>query len=171
MTFDQKQSTPGSPFQGRERGFIEQEGGIKQKAVLQEAAFLMQKHGLIAQGWQFQFDHARVRAGLCQYEKKTISLSKYFVEQAPASEIIDTLLHEIAHALTPKRGHDRVWQQVALSIGCNGKRCHTLKFATPKYIQQCANQCWTREVHRKRNNLVCRFCKAKVIYTLSEHCE
>ncbi|MBF0279422.1 MAG: SprT-like domain-containing protein [SAR324 cluster bacterium] len=164
MGFDQKLGKSGTVFEER-LPFTEQSSENKQKVVRQEAQYLMQKHGLTEQGWRFQFDHAKRRAGQCRYDTKTISVSKYFAEKAPAAEIIDTILHEIAHALTPKRGHDRVWQQVALSIGCNGKRCHSLKFAESKYIQQCVNQCWQREVHRRRKNLICRFCRGKIFYT------
>ena len=40
--------------------------------------------------------------------------------------VIDTLLHEIAHALVGhKHGHDAVWRRKALQIGCNGKRCYS----------------------------------------------
>ncbi len=170
MPIDQKQSKFWNDPQGA-KAFTEQSRETKQKVVKQEADYLMRKHGLRQQGWRFQFDHAKRRAGQCRYDTKTISISKYFTEEALASEIIDTILHEIAHALTPKRGHDRVWQQVALSIGCNGKRCHSLQFAPSKYIQQCVNQCWTRKVHRRRKNLICRFCQGEIIYTLSDWSE
>tara|TARA_R100000152_G_C6741643_1_gene165439 strand:- start:429 stop:917 length:489 start_codon:yes stop_codon:yes gene_type:complete len=46
------------------------------------------------------------------------------------SEFRNTVLHEIAHVLTPGHGHDATWQRVALEIGCNGERYHEL--ATPK---------------------------------------
>lgn len=135
--------------------------------VRQIALDLMTQHDLIKKGWRFRFDHAKVRAGMCCYDQKIISVSQHFIESASSSEILDTLLHEIAHALTPKHGHDRVWRQVALAIGCNGKRCHSLKFSRAKYIQKCVNHCWKKEVHRKRKNLICRICKGKVIYGLN----
>lgn len=138
------------------------------ESVQQEAYQLMEKHGLVQQGWRFRFDHARMRAGQCRYDTKTISISRQFAEQAPPPEVTDTLLHEIAHALTPRRGHDQVWKQVALAIGCSGERCHSVKFSTPKYRQHCIRGCWTREVHRRRKNLVCRFCKGSVVYSLNE---
>ena len=148
-----------------------QEQATHKDLVWQEAHFLMEKHGLIEQGWQFSFDHARARAGQCSHSKKLISLSKHFATSASRAEVTDTILHEIAHALTPNRGHDRVWRNVALALGCNGQRCHSLKFMKAKYIQQCSNRCWKREVHRKRKNLVCRYCKAAVIYAFNEHSE
>lgn len=144
---------------------IEQE--TRREAVWQEAHFLMQKHGLTRQGWRFRFDHARVRAGQCSYAKKIISVSRHFATSASRAEVTDTLLHEIAHALTPSHGHDRVWRSVALRLGCKGQRCHSSRFMKARYIQQCSNHCWQREAHRQRKNLVCRYCGAKVIYTLN----
>ncbi len=145
----------------------QREQAVRRAAVWQEAHFLMQKHGLTRQGWRFRFDHARVRAGQCSYAKKFISISRHFATNASRAEVTDTLLHEIAHALTPNHGHDRVWRSVALELGCNGQRCHSSRFMKARYIQQCSNRCWQREAHRKRKNLVCRYCGAKVIYTLN----
>lgn len=138
----------------------------KQEQVLVVANQLMNKHGLGLKGWNFQLDNAKVRAGQCRYDTKTISLSKQFVKHASDHEIRDTVLHEIAHALAPKRGHDSVWRQVALSIGCNGQRCHSLYFSEARYIQKCIRGCWTQEVHRQRKNLICRVCKSNVVYDL-----
>ncbi len=38
-------------------------------------------------------------------------------------KILDTILHEIAHSLTPNHHHDHIWKRKAISIGCNGERC------------------------------------------------
>ena len=39
-------------------------------------------------------------------------------------EVLDTILHEIAHALVgPQHGHDAVWRAKAREIGCTGERC------------------------------------------------
>jgi plasmid stabilization system protein ParE len=36
----------------------------------------------------------------------------------------DTILHEVAHALAgPKAKHGPVWREVAVRIGCSGRRC------------------------------------------------
>lgn len=41
----------------------------------------------------------------------------------------DTVLHEMAHILTPGQGHNQNWKNVAVKIGCNGNRCHSLSLA------------------------------------------
>lgn len=51
--------------------------------------------------WQFGWDRARRRLGVCRLQEKSITLSIHFVRanlEAP-HEIQDTVLHEIAHAL------------------------------------------------------------------------
>ena len=55
-----------------------------------------------------------------------VELSVSFVLRATWSEIRDTLLHEIAHAIVgPGHGHDALWQTAARRIGCTEKRCST----------------------------------------------
>lgn len=68
-------------------------------------AELAEKHGL--EDWKIVLDtRTETRAGLCSHRKRTISISKWFVEQAPADEIRNVMLHEIAHALVgPGKGH------------------------------------------------------------------
>ena len=78
------------------------------------------EHGLA--NWDVMFDGARARFGCCYYHKKLITLSKVLVELNDEAEVLDTILHEIAHGLTPG-GHTKAWRKTALAIGCNGKRC------------------------------------------------
>jgi predicted SprT family Zn-dependent metalloprotease len=83
-------------------------------------------------GYTFKFDSAKRRFGLCSYRRKEISLSKPLCEYNLDNfyQINDTMLHEIAHALSYKihgrrgMGHCKRWVHVAKSIGCNGIRCY-----------------------------------------------
>jgi predicted SprT family Zn-dependent metalloprotease len=76
--------------------------------------------------WHFRFDRATTRFGCCHHRSKTISLSSALVCLNEKSQVRDTILHEIAHALAgPKvRAHGREWREIALRIGCNGRRCY-----------------------------------------------
>ena len=88
----------------------------------------------------FQFDNAKVRFGYCSWKKKIISLSKHLVLMNNEEQVKDTILHEIAHALTPKQSHNRVWRAKAIEIGCDGSRCYdSNKVESPKgkYVYQC----------------------------------
>ena len=50
------------------------------QAVLNQGYELMERHGL--SGWTIQFDHARRRAGLCDYNRKILSLSRHYARYA-----------------------------------------------------------------------------------------
>jgi len=66
-------------------------------AIAQRARELLAYHQLSL--WSFRFDNGRKRPDSCQYGTQVISLSYEFAKSAPEEEILDTILHEIAHAL------------------------------------------------------------------------
>lgn len=131
------------------------------KDVLDLGFRLMQQHGL--SGWKIKYDHARRRAGLCDFRQKTISLSRHYVRHAELAHITDTILHEIAHALVGAgHGHDSVWRQKAREIGCTATRCHSLNFSDERWIMRCPNGCFDVKRHRRKKGLVCMKCKTSV---------
>ena len=131
------------------------------------ATELMDAHGLV--GWRIKLDHARRRAGQCDFTSKTISLSRLYVRHADIDHIRDTILHEIAHALVGQRhGHDAVWRQKAREIGCTATRCHSLSFARAKWVMTCPNGCFSVERHRKKSGLVCASCKSAVEFQAAD---
>jgi SprT protein len=114
----------------------------------------MRLHRLLPE-WTFTFDRSRVRFGKCNYHKKQISLSKYLVELNAEDEVLDTILHEIAHALCPPgSGHGPMWKSVALSIGCNARRCYGQEVArpAPKYQGTCPT--CNQVIHRYRRAVI-----------------
>ena len=131
------------------------------------ATKLMDAHGLV--GWRIKLDHARRRAGQCDFTNKIISLSRLYVRHADIDHIRDTILHEIAHALVgPCHGHDAVWRQKAREIGCTATRCHDLSFARARWVMTCPNGCFSVERHRKKSGLVCASCKSVVEFHVAE---
>ena len=82
----------------------------------------MRDHGLV--GWRLAFDHAKTRAGICNFTAREIGLSRVLTGLHTEAEVRDTILHEIAHALVgPEHGHDAIWRAKAIQIGCSGMRC------------------------------------------------
>jgi predicted SprT family Zn-dependent metalloprotease len=68
--------------------------------------------------WSFGFDNGRRRAGLCSYSDKKITVSKYLSLVHDIDDVKQTILHEIAHALSgPKAGHGKKWLATAKKIG------------------------------------------------------
>jgi len=133
-------------------------------AIAQRARELLEYHQLSL--WSFHFDNSRKRAGCCQYGTQVISLSYEFAKYAPEEEILDTILHEIAHALVGKahHHHDDVWRTKALAIGCSGRRCHDLLFTPLRYIVQCERGCWVTTTERRRRHVLCRRCRGELVY-------
>ena len=136
--------------------------------VLKLGTDMMAQFGL--SGWRLRLDHARRRAGQCDYTNKTISLSRYYVSYAEDSHIRDTILHEIAHALVgPRHGHDAVWRQKAREIGCTATRCHTLSFSHARWKMRCPNGCFETERHRRSQGLVCARCRTSVEFLINQY--
>ena len=77
-------------------------------------------------GWSFRWLKKVKRprtAGSCDYRNKQIELAPVFVELNAEARVLNTILHEIAHAILPPTcGHNRIWQSKAREIGCDGKR-------------------------------------------------
>ena len=83
------------------------------------------------EGWTFAFDNARTRAGLCNYDRKRISVSKLLAARYEDDEIHQVLLHEVAHAVAgPAAGHGPRWKRTAEDLGYAGKRLHDGAVAT-----------------------------------------
>ena len=131
------------------------------------AVDLLRQHGL--HGWSFRFDHARRRFGACRYKQKTITLSRYLTFLNCEAQVRDTILHEIAHALTPGDGHGAKWKRKCREIGANPVRCYTeAEVVSPPrrvapYQIGCARCGWWHDRHRlTRRKLICRACRAPV---------
>lgn len=78
----------------------------------------MREHGLIQQGWRAQFNPRLSRTlGRCWNSKKLIELSSHYVDNNTAELVQDTILHEIAHALTPGDKHGQLWKAACRRIG------------------------------------------------------
>ncbi|MCE0540701.1 SprT-like domain-containing protein [Kineosporia rhizophila] len=85
---------------------------------------LLEEHNLL--DWTLGFDRARRRAGSCRFSQKVITLSIPLTKIHPESEVRDTILHEIAHALVgPTHGHDEVWKATTTAIGATPERCYS----------------------------------------------
>lgn len=81
--------------------------------------------------WSFAFDNAKRRAGLCDYSRKRISVSRYLAARHDDDENHQTLLHEVAHALAgPAAGHGVQWKRIARELGYVGGTTHRGETAT-----------------------------------------
>ncbi|TCK66219.1 SprT-like domain-containing protein [Curtobacterium sp. PhB136] len=92
--------------------------------VRSRADELMRTH-LGAGTWAFAFDHAKTRAGQCDFAKRRITVSRHLAARFSDDDVDQVLLHEIAHAMSGARaGHGPKWRRTAASIGYTGSRLH-----------------------------------------------
>src|SRR4051812_32181281 len=78
----------------------------------------LNQHGLADWKARISIDHTHF-LGLCDYKAKTIFLNGHHIDLNPDVAVINTIKHEVAHALTPGHNHDMVWEAKARELGCD----------------------------------------------------
>jgi predicted SprT family Zn-dependent metalloprotease len=117
---------------------------------------LLTLHGLDVLGWRFEFSRDKLSLGKCKYREKVIAFSEYY-EHIPREEILDTILHEIAHALVGSRvGHNYQWKAKAREIGARPERLappDVYSSAKYNYVMKCPScgKKWYRYRMKRRN--------------------
>jgi predicted SprT family Zn-dependent metalloprotease len=103
----------------------------------QIATRLIAEHGLT--GWRFEFNRSKHALGTCHYQRKTIYLSRPLTEVNSYDETVDTILHEIAHALAGfTAGHGPQWKTVAARIGASPLSSSSNAVSAPaKWLSSC----------------------------------
>lgn len=79
--------------------------------------FLTEKFEQHIPEWKFKWDNDVQRYGLCRYKKQCISVSLPLARVNTVKSTKRTILHEIAHALTPGAKHNLTWKKKAKAIG------------------------------------------------------
>lgn len=113
------------------------------------------------ENWQFGFDSAKRRAGLCNYTNKTITISRYLVDIHSIDESMQVVLHEVAHAMCGKReGHNKKWLATAKSIGYRAERFTGKEIAeeTATWIGKCKNGHTHYRYRQPGRPLACGLC-------------
>lgn len=116
----------------------------------------MREHGL--SGWTAKINTNKRRLGVCKLDQRQIELSVYHVTESPEHKVLNTILHEIAHALVGIRYgkrdrrlyHDEVWRQKAIEIGCDGNRCGDAMNVPPSVVATCSTCDYKWYQHRKQ---------------------
>ena len=109
------------------------------------------EHGLDEAGWTFRWDNAKRRLGSCTHARKEITLSRpIFAKEANRDDALDTILHEVAHALLPVFvGHGARWRAKALELGARPEACATV-VDRPDYLWVAECDCdATHGFHRR----------------------
>lgn len=110
---------------------------------------LLDQHGLSE--WNLRLDTAKRRAGLTNYQRKQISLSRLLLCAYPEAQMRDVILHEIAHAqVGAGQGHGPKWQQAAKKLGANPRACiNDQNLPTPEasWVGVCPNCAHVRSLY------------------------
>lgn len=97
------------------------------------------------EGWRYGGELRATRTlGRTFYRDKVIRLSKHLLEQGTEKDILDTVLHEIAHVIAgPGAKHGPAWKAVALRLGCPPQAAtHDVVIEVDKrYKGTCQNGC------------------------------
>lgn len=132
------------------------------------ARYLMDKWGLLAPAWNFEWDNARRRAGQCRYRGSgkfgTITLSRHYVllnvDERP-DDVLDTILHEIAHGLVPGDGHGSKWKEKAVEVGARPTRCYdssVIQMPKGRYAAVCRGCQKEYRCHKRPKDGRYRYC-------------
>lgn len=122
---------------------------------------LVADYGL--EGWRVELDGAVRRFGCCHYSHKLITLSNHLIKLNDQAVVLDTILHEIAHALAgPRAGHGPEWKRLARSIGCSTERCYSSAHTVQpplRFLLRCAH-CGrsAKRVRAPRRPIACGAC-------------
>lgn len=114
--------------------------------------------------WTFDFDHAKRRAGLCDYRRKRITVSRYLAARFDDDEIHQTLLHEVAHAVAGRTAaHGPEWKRVAAELGYVGGTTHHGETATElaPWVGRCPAGHVTYRHRRPARETSCAVCSRR----------
>jgi hypothetical protein len=114
---------------------------------------LLAGHGL--GDWSFAYNRSKLQMGLCVFGRRLILLSAYFVELNGDEAVLDTLLHEIAHALVgPGHGHDAVWRAKCLEVGAKPERLsYAVKMPLGRWRAVCPGCGRLHDRHRRPKHM------------------
>lgn len=126
--------------------------------------------------WSFGFDNGKRRYGICNYEKKKITLSRYYVTspQVTLDDVKNLILHEIAHVLAGSgAAHGPRWKRIAKRIGCDGSTYIKGIFIPMGYWLHCRccaegskyRKQYFRKIKLKKDKHVCKECKRMLVLT------
>jgi len=129
------------------------------EAIRRYARGVMDAFGLT--DWSFAFDDAKRRLGACHHSRQMITMSRHFVDRNRPSEIRDTLLHEVAHALVGHgRGHGPIWKAMARRVGCRPERCARAEMPAGRWRAECPGCMRSFTRHQRPKKMTGWYCRA-----------
>lgn len=112
--------------------------------------------------WTFGFNKNKRRLGVCKQDERLIELSEHYVTHNTREHVLDTILHEIAHAIVgTQHGHDDVWKAMCLRLGASPASCSaTAVMPEGSWQARCPGCATVFTRHRRPRRLRGRYCVA-----------
>ena len=109
-------------------------------------AYSLVANHLPGMGWRIDWSNSTTTAGKCKYGTRTLQFSSPITREVDEDEFVDTVLHEIAHALTPGHRHDHVWAAKHKALGGSGLRTWgspdgSIEAKLSKWKVECGDRC------------------------------
>lgn len=128
----------------------------------------LKKHGLKDLGWNSGISRRKTALGTCHFRTKEIKLSKHWLH-LPYEELVDTVLHEVAHALAfihdGHRGHGAPWKRWCVEIGAKPDRLADVaahRIPEPKWVVLIhGTDEFVRTCNRRLKNIENRFIRGR----------
>lgn len=108
------------------------------------------------QGWRCDFDDAKNRLGCCKRRLKLITLSRYYIALNPDEVTLDTIRHEVAHAVAPAgASHGEEWKKEAIRLGAAPVACADGTTISPMgiFVGTCPKCNQISSKHREPENM------------------
>lgn len=125
----------------------------------------LEEQGL--RGWTVRLSKAKGSLGHCEHSNKTIALSRHWLAVLDDEEIINTIIHEVAHAIAGyKAGHGPEWRRICLGMGGSATRTGGEGFKVEsKYVGKCPGNHVSIQRHAlsaamKEDRFYCKACLA-----------
>jgi predicted SprT family Zn-dependent metalloprotease len=100
--------------------------------------------GSLVEGWTLRLNpRLRNTLGVCRHSIREIELNGNWAKCAPEEELLDTIRHELAHAVLPAgKGHGVEWKLMAAWLGARPEQYSSLQKALHGYrgyLMHCAD--------------------------------
>ncbi len=105
---------------------------MDRNTALKSCRAVLNSHGLTDWNIRVSVDSKTYYLGLCSYKDKTIFLNAHHIDIHPDNEVMDTINHEVAHALTEGHAHDLIWAMKAEELGARSTPCNS--FSLPSHV-------------------------------------
>lgn len=98
---------------------------MNEAEIVRTTLDLLAEHGI--RGWTVKVNGRMTRAyGMCDFGKREIRISRALAAINTAERTLDTIRHEVAHAIAgPGTGHGPQWRWACRQTGAQPRQCFT----------------------------------------------